>query len=425
MNHRWDRLRGVLVDVAPLRLDRDYRWLWIGQIISGTGNQISRIALPFQVYVLTGSTLAIAVLTAVQLVPILVFSLGAGSLADALDRRRLLAVTQVGMALSSLALAGLALTPDPPLIAILALAFVAASVGSIDQPARASATPRLVPTERLPAAIALNQVNFQVQSIVGPAIGGLLLATVGVAGAYLVDAFSFIGSLVALSRIRPLSPLGAVTRPGLDAVREGLAFARRHRVIMSTFVIDLNAMILGMPMALFPVLALDVFRVGPAGVGLMASALAAGAFVVAVLSGWLGGIRYAGRAVVRCVVVWGLAIAGFGIVTFSFPMALALLALAGAADVVSAVLRSTIVQLETPDELRGRVTALHILAVTSGPRVGDIEAAALAAVVGVQASVVSGGVLSALGALVVARRYPELQRHESPRPAPSPVAEPA
>ncbi len=410
----------MLVDVAPLRLDRDYRWMWAGQAVSGIGNQITRIALPYQVYVLTGSTLAIAGLTAVQLVPILVFVLGAGSLADAVDRRRLLLITQLGQAICSVALVGLALMAAPSLAAVFAVAFAASALSAIEQPARSSATPRLVPPERLPAAIALGQLNFQVGSVVGPAVGGVLIATVGLGGAYLVDVVTFAASLVAILAIAPLPPLGVVVRPGLEAVREGLRFAARRRVILSTFVIDLDAMVFGMPTALFPVLALDVFRTGPAGLGLLAAAPAVGAFLGALLSGWVSTVRRTGRAVVVAVIIWGLAIVAFGLSTFSFALALVFLAIAGAADVVSAVFRSTIVQLETPDELRGRVTAIHILAVTSGPRIGDIEAAGVAAFIGAQASVVSGGALCVLGVAAVVRAFPELMSHVSGRPGSRP-----
>lgn len=404
------RFRGLLVDVAPLRHDRDFRLLWGGQVVSGIGNQVTRIALPYQVYVLTGSTLAIAGLALVQLIPILVFVLGAGSLADAVDRRRLLLVTQVLLALSSLALAGLALMPAPPLAAIFAVAFVAASVGSVDQPTRSSAVPRLVPMTRLPSAIALNQLNFQVASVVGPAIGGILIATVGLPGAYGVDVVSFSASLAALLLMAPLPPT-SVSRPGLAAVREGLGFVRRRPVILSSFVIDLDAMVFGMPTSLFPVLALDVFRTGAPGLGLLAAAPGAGAFAGALLSGWVSGVSRIGLGIVIAVLAWGVAITAFGLSTFSFALALAFLAVAGAADVISAVFRSTIVQLGTPDELRGRVSAIHILAVTSGPRIGDIEAAAVASVVGPQLSVVSGGVLCLLGVGAVVRRFPELARH--------------
>ncbi len=402
------RVRRLLVDTAPLRRDRDYRWLWSGQVVSGIGNQVTRIALPYQVYVLTGSTLAIAALTAFQLIPILVFALGAGSLADAVDRRRLLILTQIGLALCSAALVVLAATGSPPVLALFIVAFFAAGLSAVDQPARASSVPRLVPLERLPSAIALNQLNYQMASIVGPAIGGLLIATVGLQGAYTVDLLSFVASLGALAAIAPIPPLGQVTRPGMAAIREGLRFARERRAILGTFVIDLNAMIFGMPTSLFPVLALDVFQTGPAGFGLLAAAPAIGAFLGALLSGWVSAVHRMGRAIVWAVVGWGLAIAAFGLVTFSFPLALVLLAVAGAADVLSAVFRSTLVQSETPDALRGRVTSIHILVVTSGPRLGDIEAAIVASLIGPQAAVVSGGVLCVAGAGVIARRFPEL-----------------
>jgi MFS family permease len=408
---RRHRVRRILVDVSPLRLDRRFRLLWSGQAVGGIGTQITRIALPFQVYVMTGSTLAVAVLAAVQLVPILTFALGAGSLADAIDRRRLLVVTQLGQGAASIALLGLALLPAPSLLAILVVAFVAASLSAIDQPARSSAVPRLVAPERLPAAIALNELNYQASSVVGPAIGGLILATVGVRGAYAVDVLSFGASLAALVAIGPIPPTADARRPSLEGIREGLRFAMRRRIILSTFAIDLNAMLFGMPTALFPALALDVFRVGPAGVGFLAAAPAFGAVVGALLSGWVSRVRRVGRAVIIAVAVWGVAITAFGLSTFSFPLALGCLAVAGAADSISAVFRNIIVQFETPDALRGRVMSIHSMVVTSGPRLGDIEAATVASVIGTQLSVVSGGVLCVVGVVAVARLFPELAAH--------------
>lgn len=398
--------------------------MWSGQAVNGIGNQITRVALPYQVYVLTGSTLAIAALALFQLVPILLFALGAGSLADAVDRRRLLMATQAGLAACSLALIILTLTGGPPVAALFAVAFVAAGLSVVDQPTRSSAIPRLVPPERLPSAIALNQLNFQMASIVGPALGGILIATVGLAGAYTVDLVSFLASLVALMAIKPLPPLGVVARPGLDAIREGLRFTRERRVILGSFVIDLNAMIFGMPTSLFPVLALDVFGTGPAGLGLLAAAPAAGAFLGALFSGWVSSVRRIGRAILVSVAAWGLAITAFGLVTVSFPLALLFLALAGTADVFSAVFRSTLVQLETPDHLRGRVMSIHSLVVTGGPRLGDIEAAVVAALTTPQFAIVSGGIACVIGVGVVARRFPELASHAI-RPVSRPASEAA
>jgi MFS family permease len=405
---RRDRLRRLIVDVEPLRRDRDFRLLWSGQVVSGLGRQVTAIVLPYQLYVLTGTPLAIGALALVQVVPIMVFALGGGVVADAVDRRRLLLLTQAGLAAASAALAGLALLPATPILAIYAVAFVAAGLGAIDQPARASAVPRLVPRERLPAAIALGQLNFQAAGVVGPAIGGLVLATLGIAACYVFDAITFAAAIGALLLIAPIPPAHGAIRPSLAAIAEGLRFARRRRAILATFAVDLNAMIFGMPTALFPVLALDVFRVGPAGLGLLAAAPAAGALIGAVLTGWVGRVRRTGRAVLWASAGWGLAITAFGLSTFSFPLALVFLAAAGAADVITAVLRSAIVQLLTPDELRGRVTSVHVLVVTGGPRLGDVEASAVASLAGARLSVVSGGLLCLVGLAAIVRSFPEL-----------------
>jgi MFS family permease len=423
---RRGRLRGIFLDLEPLRRDRDYRFLWAGQLISGVGRQVTVVALPFQLYVLTGSTLAVGLLALVQLVPILVFALGGGAMADAVDRRRLLLLTQLGLAVASAALFGLAMTPGAPIWGYYVVAFVAAGVGAVDQPARTSSIPRLVPLERLPAAIALNQLGFNTMAVIGPALGGLLIVAVGVATAFLFDAVTFAAAIVALLLIAPIPPHPGAARPSLDTVREGLRFVRGRRVVLSSFVVDLVAMVFGMPTSLFPALALDVFGVGPAGVGLLTAAPAAGALIGAATSGWVGRIARPGRAVIVSVAGWGAAITAFGVTTFmlvgsatlSFALALVFLACAGAADVFSAVLRSAIVQLDTPDQLRGRVASIHILVVTSGPRLGDAEAAAVAAITSPELSVLSGGILCLVGLAAVARRFPELARYVYPAARP-------
>ena len=406
-------LRGILLDVEPLRRDRDYRLLWTGQVISGVGRQVTVVALPFQLYVLTGSTLAVGLLALVQLVPILVFALGGGAVADAVDRRRLLLITQLGLTVASGALFLLASSPDAPIWGYYFVAFVAAGLGAVDQPARSSAVPRLVPRERLPAAIALNQLGFQAMAVAGPALGGILIATVGVAAAFAFDAVTFVAAIVAVLLIAPIPPAPGAARPSIATVKEGLRFVRRRRIVLSTFVVDFVAMVFGMPTSLFPALALDVYGVGAAGLGLLAAAPAAGALVGAALTGWVGRIRRPGRAVIVAVAGWGLSITAFGLSAW-FPLALLFLAMAGAADVFSAVLRSAIVQLETPDEIRGRVVGVHILVVTSGPRLGDAEAAAVAALTSAQFSVVSGGILCLVGLAEVARRFPELRGYVYP-----------
>ena len=406
--------RALVIDLEPLRRDPDFRRLFIGQSINGIGTQITRVALPYQVYVLTQSTLALAALTVAQLIPILLFSLGGGAIADAFDRRKVLIATQIGLALTSLALAALSVQDAPPVALLFGVAFVGSGLAAVDWPTRTSATPRLVPPERLRAAIALGQLSFNGSSVLGPIVAGVLIGTVGVAGAYVADVVTYGISLLMLARMRPIPPLAGAGRAGLEAIREGLRFVRRRRLILSTFAIDLNAMVFGMPTALFPVLALDVFRVGPVGLGFLNAAPAVGAFAAIILSGGIGRIRRIGRGIVLAVAAWGVAIVGFGLSSFFFPLALVFLALAGAADVISAVFRSSVVQMEAPDELRGRVAAIHILVVTSGPRFGDIEAALVASAIGAQLSVISGGLLCLVGVVAVMRAFPELDAHVVP-----------
>jgi len=414
---RRGRLRSLLVDLEPVRRDRDFRMLWLGQLVSGVGRQVTVVALPFELWQLTHSSLSIGLLALVQLVPILIFALGGGAVADAVDRRRLLLVTQLALAASSLCLALLALMPSPPIVALYVVAFFAAGIGAVDQPARSSAIPRLVPGERLPAAIAVNSLSYSAVSVVGPAFAGVLIETTGIASAFAFDVVTFIAAIAVLLVIAPIPPHAGAARPSLRAVAEGLSFARARRIVFATFAIDLDAMVFGMPSSLFPQLALTVFNAGAAGYGLLTAAPALGALVGATLTGWIGRVRRPGRGVVVAVAAWGVAIAAFGLLAVSFPLALACLAIAGAADVISAVLRSSIVQLETPDPLRGRLMSIHTLVVTSGPRLGDAEAAGVAAVAGPQFSVVSGGVLCLLGLLAVLRRFPELLAYELPRDA--------
>jgi MFS family permease len=405
-------LRGLLVDLDPVRRDRDFRLLWYGQLISGVGRQVTVVALPFELWQLTHSSLSIGLLAIVQLVPILIFALGGGAVADAVDRRRLLLVTQVLLASASLSLAVLAAQPSPPVWAFYVIAFVAAGVGAVDQPARSSAIPRLVPRERLQAAIAVNSFSFEAVAVIGPVFAGVLIQLAGVSTAFAFDTASFIAALAALLMIAPIPPHPDAARPGIGAVLEGLRFAGARRIVLATFVIDLDAMIFGMPSSLFPQLALTVFNAGAAGYGLLTAAPAVGALVGAGLSGWVARIRRPGRGVVIAIAGWGFAIVAFGLLSWSFPLALLCLAIAGGADVISAVFRSSIVQLETPDQLRGRLMSIHALVVTSGPRFGDAEAAAVAALAGPQFSVVSGGVMCLVGLLVVVRLFPQLLGYE-------------
>jgi MFS family permease len=417
--HRSRRaIRRIAIDVTPLRRSRDFRLLWLGLLMGATGRQVTAVALPYQVFVQTGSSLAVGLIGLAQAVALIGCSLVAGPLADRIDRRSLIVVSEVGMGLSSAALAALAVAGTPPLWLLYALAGVGAGLSGVSGPAQSAAVPSLVGNENLPAAMALSQTVWNGTSIVGPALAGLVLATFGVPWAYGLDAVLTAGAVGAALLVGPLRPLrdpNAAPTTGWQAFREGMAFLRRRRVLLGTFAIDLNAMIFGMPRALFPVLALTTFGVGPQGLGLLYAAPAVGALLGALTAGWVGRVRKQGEAVVWAVVAWGAAIAAFGL-TSRFWVALVLLALAGAADVISAVFRGTMLQTATPDALRGRISAVNIMVVASGPRLGDVEAGVVATAVSPTFSVVSGGLACIGGAFLVAALIPELVRYRAPAP---------
>jgi MFS family permease len=414
MSRRRRRASSILVDVTPLRLDPAFRRLWIGLIGSAAGKETARLALPLQVYLLTDSAAAIGLLALVQLLATIVFSFGGGAIADAYDRRRVLIISQGGMTAASGGLVAAALGGDPPFLIVLSLAFILAACFAIENPARISAVPRLVGEERITSAVALTALNFQASSVIGPAVAGILIAVAGLPAAYGLQAAAYAWATLRAIRLPAIPAHTPGRRPTLTAVADGLRFVRRRRDILSTFAIDLNAMIFGMPLALIPVLAIDVFGVGAAGAAAMASARGAGAFAAAVLSGWLPRLVAPGRAILWAVTVFCGASAVIALLGEWFALALAVMAVAGASDVISAVLRNSIVQTATPDPVRGRVSALHVLSAGGGPRVGDARAALMAEAVGVQASMVIGGVIALAGVAFVARIFPELARYRPP-----------
>ncbi|HEV3475159.1 MAG TPA: MFS transporter [Actinomycetota bacterium] len=410
-------VRRTLIDLTPLRTSRQFRLLWLGELVSHTGRHVTVVALPYQVYLLTRSPLAVGLIGLVQLVPLLVFSFVAGAAADAVDRRRLLIVSQIGLAGSSLLLMGGALAGDPPLWFVYTAAGLAAAFMALDSPARTAAIPNLVRKEDLASAITLNQVLFQVSDVAGPAIGGFILARLGLAWAYGIDAATFLVAIGTLLAMNPMRPARVGAARVWESVREGFRYLRRRRVLQSTFAVDLIAMVFGMPRALFPVLAAETFRVGPAGLGLLFAAPAAGALAGALLTGWVRRVVRQGRAVLWAVAIWGLAIVGFGLSTEAFWLALGFLAIAGAADVISAIFRSTILQGAVPDSLRGRLSAIHIVVVTGGPRLGDLEAGVVAQLISPMFSVVSGGAAVVLGVMGLAGAVPAFARYRAGDPA--------
>ena len=402
----------LLVDLTPLRTSRDFRLLFAGNSVSHLGRQLTVVAVPYQVFLLTGSSLAVGMVGLVTVVPLVTFTLAGGAIADAVDRRKLLLVTQLLSAVTSAGLALNAMSSSPRLWPIYVLAALSAGLAGVDHPARSAIIPALVGRRLFPSAAALGQIQFQVAHVAGPALAGVVISRFDLAAAYWIDVATFGAAIAAIAAIRPQPPEGGGTRAGLSSIGEGLRYVKGRRLLIGTFLIDINAMVFGMPRALFPALGTGFFGGGALAVGLLYAAPGAGALVGALLTGWVGGVRRQGRAVIIAVLVWGAAIAAFGLVPW-LPLALGLLALAGAADVVSAVFRNTILQLSVPDNMRGRLSSVHIAVVTGGPQVGDAEAGAVAALTTPRISVVSGGVACILGVLALLRLVPELARYDA------------
>jgi MFS family permease len=401
--------RRLFIDLTPLRRSRDFRLLILGELVSVLGTQLTTVAVPYQVYRITHSSLDVGLVSMAQLLPLIAGSLLGGSIVDAMDRRRLLMVAQLLPAVCS---AGLAVNADlgTALWPLFVLPALSAGFSPLDNAGRSAIVPRLVRRSELPTANAMFQALFQFGLVVGPAIAGLLLAGAGVRFVYWMDVASFGAALIGAFLISPQPPTDAViSRPGLRSIVEGLSFVRGRQAIQGAYLIDINAMVFGMPRALFPALAITLFGGGASTLGFLYAAPGAGALIGALTTGWVGRIQRQGLAVIVAVIVWGAAITGFGLVSW-LPAALVLLALAGCADVISAVFRSTIIQLAVPDSLRGRLAGLQTAVVTGGPRIGDLEAGAVAAGFGDTISVVSGGLACIAGAVVLARLLPGFRR---------------
>jgi len=408
------RLRRITIDLTPLRASRDYRLLLSGSFTSELGYQFARIAIYVQITELTRSAAAVGLFGLISLVALFIGTVVGGSFIDARDRRATLAWAQVAHIASAAILLGGAIEGHPPIGLIYGAGALHALVGSIDQPTRSAMVPRLVGDHLLPSAAALSQVMWQTTGIVGPALAGIVIARAGYGWAYGIDLVTYGALFAAALLMRPMPPEhDPEAASGWGAVKEGFRYVRESRLISSTFVIDLIAMIFGLPVALFTFLAFTQFHRGPEIVGILFAAPAVGALAAALLGGWTKSVRRQGLAVIWAVGAWGCAIAAFGSVGSNLPLALSFLALAGAADVISAIFRSTVTLVTTPDHLRGRMSQIFILVVTGGPRLGDFEAGLVATWFTPTISVVTGGLACILGSGVVAIVYPELRRYRA------------
>ncbi len=417
----------LIVDLEPLRASRDLRRLIVGNVVSGLGTQAALVALPYQLYTQTGSAFLTGLLGAVELAPLVAMSLLGGALADRSDRRRLLLLDQLALASSAGALAALAFAGSPPIAALYVLGGLVAGFGAVQNVTRSAILPNLVAPERLRSALALSFGLYQLTLVIGPAIGGLLIGLLGVGWAYALDAATCLATVWTVLGIGPQPPqTDRAEHPRvLQSIAEGLRYVRGNQALVGSFAIDLVAMTFGMPRALFAVLAVSVYHAGAEGTGLLYAAVSAGATVAALTTGWIEHARRLGMIVIWAVIVWGAAIAAAGLVSTLWPAA-ALLAVAGAADSVSAVCRSSINQMVTPDAMRGRMSSVFSLVVTSGPRLGDVESGTVAGLTSPRFSVTSGGLACIAGVFVVVAAFPALARFDAEevlaaRAAPSPA----
>jgi MFS family permease len=421
--------RRIAVDLTVLRESRDLRLLTIGQTFASVGTQAVLVAIPFQIYTLTHSAALVGLVGAAELGPLILGSLLGGAWADRHDRRSVLLFSQAAECAVAGALAACAFSGDPPVPLVFVLAAMLAGVGAVVNVARSAAVPALS-GERVRSALSINFGVSQLASIIGPAIGGLVIGAWGVEAVYAGDAAGFAILFAATVAMRPLPP----GLPGEEvepvslrrSIAEGLRFVRGNRTLVGSFAIDLAAMTFGMPRALFAVLALTVYDAGASGTGLLYASVSAGATLAVLTTGWIEHARWLGRITVGAVLVWGAAIAAAGLMPSLAPAAL-LLAVAGAADSVSAVCRTSINQAATPESMRGRMSAVFMLVVTSGPRLGDVESGLAASAIGAQAAVVTGGLacIGAVGLIVAA--FPQLVAYDGRQPMPgmAPIADAA
>ncbi len=413
----------LLTDIRPLRESPDYRRLWFGQTVSQLGQQMSTIAIAYQVYVLTRSSFAVGLVGLFGLLPLVLGGLYGGALVDAFDRRLVALWSAVGLWVCSGILVVQAFAGLDSVGLLYGVVAAQSALFAVNNPARSAMLPRLLPAELLPAANALGMASFNLGFTVGPLVGGVVIGWHGVEAAYLVDAVTFTAALYALVRLPPIPPAnGGGRAPGLRSVVEGLRFLKNAPNLRMTFIVDLCAMVLAQPRALFPALALTVFAGSASTLGLLQAAPAIGSLVAFAVSGWISRINRHGVAIAIAVVAYGASVALAGGGAIGVPGALwlvvAFLAGSGAADMISAAYRSTMLQEAAPDELRGRLQGVFTVVVAGGPRLGDFLIGSLAALTGEEPAMVIGGVACIIGVLLALTLQRRFLTYDSRDPTP-------
>jgi MFS family permease len=406
----------VFLDLRPIRELPQYRRLWAGQGLNAISHMMIVAALPYQVFHLTDSTLAVGMLGVVQLVPLIVFALVGGAFADSVDRKMMLFVCSAASTVATALLFLNSLLPDPQVWVLFVLGASMSAVSSASYPANRSLVPRLVPPELRPSAFALQSTMYSAAMMLGPAVAGALIG-VGMSWAYGVGVLSFVFALASYARLDPAPVAEGAPRASLASFLEGTRFLRGNTIMLSVFGIDLLAMVFGMPRALFPALA-ERLDGGPALYGMLHASIAAGALLVAITSGRWVRVHRQGTAVIVAVAAWGLAIATAGLVR-SAVVVLVLFAIAGGADVISNVYRATISADVVPDDIRGRVNGVEFVVYGGGPALGDVEAGVVGGTLGVPFAIVSGGVICVVGAALFLVGVPTFARYTRPTTEPA------
>ena len=399
----------IAIDLSPLRKYRDFRLIFTAGLFSYFGTMITLVALPFQVKELTNSFWMVGLIGTVEMIPLVVFGLYGGVLADHVDRKKMIWFTEFGTLIATFALFLNALRDQPSVLLIFIVAALFAALSGLKRPSQEAILPRLVGHGDLPSATALMSLRWQLGAIVGPATGGIIVASYGAKAGYFVDCFTFVISLTLLARIRSVPPLSTTTAPSMKALMEGVSYAYNRKDLLGTYVVDLAAMFFAMPMALFPFWA-DALD-SPWALGLFYSSITTGAVIVTLLSGWMSNYPHHGRAVVFGALGWGVMIVAAG-VTDSLPIVIASLVLAGAFDQVSAMFRSFIWNQSIPDELRGRLAGIEMISYLLGPLGGQARAGGMAAMTSLRTSIVGGGLLCIGFVAVIASAMPKFRKYD-------------
>jgi MFS family permease len=398
----------MFIDVTPLRVSHDYRLLFFGQLISAFGTAMSFVVVPVQVYQLTGSTLLVGLLSASEFALILLMAFVGGAYADFIDKRKMLRLTEIGQTIVTALLVVNAVLPRPQVWLLFACAALHAGFAALQRPSFEAMLQKIIPLELMSSVSALNSLRWNVTTIVGPSIAGIIVARFGAGVAYSIDLVSFIASLTAVFLIRAVpAPAQVGDRPTLRSVGEGLTYAWRRKEILGTYLIDMNAMFFGMPTALFPAMAATF---GAGTVGFFYAAPSVGALMATLTSGWAAKVNRHGLIVAIAAALWGVAIILFGFAPNLY-LALFFLSLAGGLDMISGVFRMTIWSQTIPHHLRGRLAGLEMISYTSGPKLGDAEAGIIATLFNVRTSIVSGGILCVVGTVIISALIPRFIRY--------------